>query len=94
MDANIAIGLAILTLALAMGSFLAAALLAAGEGSESRASAPLYRMKAGGPLPQPSTGSSAKSLPASCYYDCMSSFHWAGDWGRSCGEACGTSTRL
>lgn len=94
MDANIAIGLAILTLALAMGCFLAAALLAAGEGSEPRSSGSPYTAKVGGALIQASTGPQARSLPASCYYDCMSSFHWADDWGSLCGEACGTGARL
>lgn len=92
MEANIAIGLATLTLALAMGCFLAAALLAAGEGSEPRASGSPYRVKVGGAPIQASTGSQARSLPAHCYYDCMSSFHWGEDWGKLCGEACGTGT--
>jgi hypothetical protein len=90
MDANIAIGVAILVLALAMGCFLAVALLAAGEGVEPRSGRTPYQVKAGGAFPRPSAGLSARSLPASCYYECMNSFRWAADWGNSCSEACGT----
>jgi hypothetical protein len=92
MDANTMIGLVILALALGMGCFLAAVLLAAGEGSGPRAGGPLYGRITRGAFARTGTGQLAESR-AHCYYDCMSGFHWNSEWGGLCSEACSVSGR-
>lgn len=93
MDANTIIGLTILALALGMGCFVAAALLAAGEGGEPRAGRPLYGRITRGAFARPGTDLPSEGR-AHCYYDCMSGFHWSSDWGGLCSEACSVSGRV
>ena len=93
MDANIVLGGAILTLALVMGGFLTAIVLAARDVRQQRAGAPSYATKTGGTFLRPVTDPLAVG-PADCYYQCMSGFRWSDDWGNLCGEACGVGGKL
>jgi hypothetical protein len=93
MDANIIVGSAILALALAIGGFLAAAVLAANEGEQARSGRTQYPPKRENGLLRAGASPLAED-PAQCYYECMNSFRWTTDWDSLCGEACGTGARL
>ncbi len=92
MDVNIILEWTIFGLALAMGGFFAAILLAAIRTTNERVDQPLNGLKAASAFSLPGSDPPAATA-AQCYYDCMSSFRWDSEWGTLCSEACPGSTK-